>query len=39
MKVTESAKNNAIEEIENSIDWLDANTRSIDQWLTSNGYD
>ncbi|XP_043517874.1 glutamyl aminopeptidase-like [Frieseomelitta varia] len=39
LKVTENAKRNAIEEIENNIDWLDANSRSIEQWLSSNGFD
>ncbi|XP_017765836.1 PREDICTED: glutamyl aminopeptidase-like [Eufriesea mexicana] len=39
LRLTENAKSNAIEEIENSMDWLDANTRSIDEWLMSNGYD
>ncbi|XP_076628458.1 glutamyl aminopeptidase [Colletes latitarsis] len=37
--VTESTKRNAIEEIENSIDWLDANVQNIDRWLTANGFD
>ncbi|XP_043581550.1 glutamyl aminopeptidase-like [Bombus pyrosoma] len=39
LKVTENAKRNAIEEIENSINWLEANSQSIEQWLSSNGFD
>ncbi|XP_031845026.2 glutamyl aminopeptidase [Nomia melanderi] len=37
--VTETEKKNAIEEVENSVNWLTANTRSIDRWLTANGFD
>ncbi|XP_053979682.1 glutamyl aminopeptidase-like [Hylaeus volcanicus] len=37
--VTESTKRNAIEEIENSIKWLDANVQNIDWWLAANGFD
>lgn len=37
--VTETAKKNAIEEVENNVNWLTANTRSIDRWLTANGFD
>lgn len=37
--VTEAAKKNAIEEVENNVNWLAANTRSIDRWLTANGFD
>ncbi|XP_076296575.1 glutamyl aminopeptidase isoform X2 [Lasioglossum baleicum] len=35
--VTKVAKANAIEEIENSIDWLATNKDTIDQWLATNG--
>ncbi|KOC70006.1 Glutamyl aminopeptidase [Habropoda laboriosa] len=39
LKVTENSKRNAIEEIENNINWLDANVRSIDRWLLDHGFD
>ncbi|XP_026670128.1 glutamyl aminopeptidase-like isoform X2 [Ceratina calcarata] len=39
LKITENAKRNSIEEIENSINWLEANTWTIEQWLASNGFD
>ncbi|XP_078036701.1 aminopeptidase A [Augochlora pura] len=37
--VTEIAKRTAIEEIQNNIDWLAANQRIVDQWLSTNGID
>ncbi|KZC03967.1 Glutamyl aminopeptidase [Dufourea novaeangliae] len=37
--VTESAKRNAIEEIENNINWLKTNMQNIERWLTTNGFD
>ncbi|CAK9820849.1 Glutamyl aminopeptidase [Anthophora plagiata] len=39
LKVTENSKRNAIEEIENSIYWLDTNVRNIDRWLLDHGFD
>nr|XP_003703002.2 PREDICTED: glutamyl aminopeptidase-like [Megachile rotundata] len=38
LKITETMKRNAIEEIENSINWLDANMQDIEEWLTANNY-
>ncbi|CAL7934472.1 unnamed protein product [Xylocopa violacea] len=39
LKVTENAKRNAIEEIENSIDWIETNARSIERWLSTRRFD
>ncbi|XP_076239351.1 glutamyl aminopeptidase [Calliopsis andreniformis] len=39
LKVTESTKRNAMEEMENSINWLNTNLGKIDEWLKDNGFD
>nr|XP_034173930.1 glutamyl aminopeptidase-like [Osmia lignaria] len=38
LRITETTKRNAIEEIEDSISWLDANVQSIAEWLTANDF-
>lgn len=38
LRVTEGAKRNALEEIENSINWLDANKRTVEEWLAARGF-